>query len=86
MIKGASKYIPGVHDACNVYDEVMYGQCLRCGWEGYNYPVYDGGVFGGLEVCPKCNWTPAGRLHTGADWIYLELEDEEEAERKVEDA
>jgi hypothetical protein len=77
---GGRKYVKGVHDSLNVYDDISYGKCKKCKWEGYVYPVYDGGPFGGLEVCPKCNWTVMGKLHVGKDWVYLELEDEEEDE------
>lgn len=55
-------------------------KCHQCGWTGNYPPQWDGGPFGGLHVCPKCNWTQIGMLHVGAGWIVIneiECTDEE---------
>jgi hypothetical protein len=45
--------------------------CDKCNYRGTGPPVWDAEVFGGLEVCPKCNWTRMGMLHVGLPWEVL---------------
>lgn len=48
--------------------------CNRCGWTGTYPPRWDGEIFGGLHVCPKCCWTKMGLLHVGASWPVIDYE------------
>jgi hypothetical protein len=59
---------------CKYCNQVF--RCRKCGWKGNYPPHWDGGPFGGLHVCPKCNWTFMGMLHVWEPWEVLEYPDD----------